>query len=140
MCEVINEFPDYFVDKMCEVINEFPSSNKPKYITYVPSNKLDRNQVKNIVYKIAEKANLIVLECLKKVQSNNPQKLQNNSYYQSRNIKDAFQVISDIPSEPIYLFDDIVDSKWTMTYLGALLRKNGAQRVFPIALVVSGSS
>lgn len=134
------DFPDYFVDKMCEVIDEFPSSIKPKYITYVPSNKVERNQVKNIVYKIAEKANLIVLECLKKVKSNNPQKLQNNSYYQSQNIKDAFQVINNIPSEPIYLFDDIVDSKWTMTYLGALLRKNGAERVFPIALVVSGSS
>jgi ATP-dependent DNA helicase RecQ len=54
-------------------------------------------------------------------------------------VENAFKIVGDVPHEPIYLFDDIVDSRWTMTHVGALLRKHGATKVFPIALVVSRS-
>lgn len=37
----------------------------------------------------------------------------------------------------IVLIDDIVDSKWTLTVCGRLLRKIGAEKVFPFCLADS---
>jgi ATP-dependent DNA helicase RecQ len=91
------------------------------------------------VYKLANELGLTVLDNVVKTQQNDLQKLQKNSWHQSKNVENAFKIVGDVPHEPIYLFDDIVDSRWTMTHVGALLRKHGATKVFPIALVVSRS-
>lgn len=133
------DFPENFLVSMSELLRQFPSEDRPKYIAYIPSLDISRNQVKNFVYKLAQVLNLTVLENVKKIQKNSLQKLQNNSWHQSKNVENAFKVQGDVPGEPIYLFDDIVDSKWTMTHVGALLKRHGATKVFPIALVVSRS-
>jgi ATP-dependent DNA helicase RecQ len=58
-----------------------------------------------------------------------------NSTQQLRNahgkldIKDA-----PVPAGPVLLVDDIVDSGWTMTVAGALLRSRGSGPVHPFAL------
>ncbi len=39
---------------------------------------------------------------------------------------------------PVLLVDDLVDSRWTMTVAGALLRRAGAQAVLPFALAAAG--
>ena len=39
---------------------------------------------------------------------------------------------------PVLLVDDLVDSRWTMTVVGRLLRRAGASAVLPLALAVSG--
>ena len=37
----------------------------------------------------------------------------------------------------VLLIDDIIDSKWTLTVCGYLLRQAGADQVFPFALACS---
>jgi ATP-dependent DNA helicase RecQ len=133
------EFPEHFLITMCELLTKFPGDIKPKYIAYIPSLKTNRNQVKHFVYKLGKELGLTVLDNVVKTQQNDLQKLQKNSWHQSKNVENAFKIVGDVPHEPIYLFDDIVDSRWTMTHVGALLRKHGATKVFPIALVVSRS-
>jgi ATP-dependent DNA helicase RecQ len=133
------EFPEHFLLTMCELLKKFPVHDKPKYIAYIPSLKTNRNQVKHFVYKLGKELGLTVLDNVVKTQQNDLQKLQKNSWHQSKNVENAFKIVGDVPHEPIYLFDDIVDSRWTMTHVGALLRKHGATKVFPIALVVSRS-
>ena len=133
------EFPEHFLLTMFELLKKFPVQDKPKYIAYIPSLNENRSQVKHFVYKLGKEIGLSVIDNIVKTQKNDLQKLQKNSWYQSKNVENAFKIVGEIPHEPIYLFDDIVDSRWTMTHVGALLRKHGATKVFPIALVVSRS-
>jgi ATP-dependent DNA helicase RecQ len=37
------------------------------------------------------------------------------------------------------LVDDVIDSGWTVTVISALLRKQGCEAVFPVALASTGS-
>jgi len=37
----------------------------------------------------------------------------------------------------VLLVDDIVDSGWTLTVVGALLRKAGCGRIYPFALATT---
>jgi ATP-dependent DNA helicase RecQ len=39
---------------------------------------------------------------------------------------------------PVLLVDDLVDSRWTMTVAGAVLRRAGAPAVLPFALAAAG--
>jgi ATP-dependent DNA helicase RecQ len=39
-----------------------------------------------------------------------------------------------VPAGPVLLIDDLVDSRWTLTVAGALLRAAGSGPVLPFAL------
>ena len=41
-------------------------------------------------------------------------------------------------SGPVLLVDDLVDSRWTMTVAGRLLKRAGARAVLPFALAAMG--
>jgi ATP-dependent DNA helicase RecQ len=45
--------------------------------------------------------------------------------------------LPDLPSGPVLLLDDVIDSGWTLTVGAALLRQAGAGPVFPVALARS---
>jgi ATP-dependent DNA helicase RecQ len=38
---------------------------------------------------------------------------------------------------PVLLVDDLLDSRWTLTVAGALLRRHGASSVLPFALAAA---
>ena len=57
-----------------------------------------------------------------------------NSAQQYGNVADAFAINGDVPSGPVFLIDDIVDSRWTLTVVGQLLRQNGSGPVVPLVL------
>jgi ATP-dependent DNA helicase RecQ len=71
-----------------------------------------------------------------------PQKERQNSAMQVRNLVKAFDVVavqsapkgSKIPSGPMLLVDDVVDSRWTLTWATVLLRQHGSGPVYPFAL------
>ena len=66
-----------------------------------------------------------------------PQKDMQNSAQQLRNVAASLRVIADCPAGPVLLVDDIVDSRWTLTYAGWLLRHHGAGPVHPFALATA---
>ncbi|MEW5941405.1 MAG: phosphoribosyltransferase family protein [Chloroflexota bacterium] len=43
-------------------------------------------------------------------------------------------ISGDIPNAPVLLVDDILDSGWTLTMAGWLLRSHGCGQVFPFTL------
>jgi ATP-dependent DNA helicase RecQ len=43
-----------------------------------------------------------------------------------------------VPTGPVLLLDDIVDSGWTLTIAAYLLRSAGSGKVFPMALSRAG--
>jgi ATP-dependent DNA helicase RecQ len=63
-----------------------------------------------------------------------------NSAQQVRNVLGAFAVDGVIADAPVLLVDDTVDSRWTLTVVGAALREAGAGPVYPyvLAKAVSG--
>jgi len=51
----------------------------------------------------------------------------------------AFEVPGfELPAGPVLLVDDVIDSGWTMTVAGRLLRRAGASAVLPFALAQAG--
>ena len=65
------------------------------------------------------------------------QKVMQNSAQQVRNAAASLRVAGTCPVGPVLLIDDIVDSRWTLTYAGWLLRTHGAGPVYPFALAAA---
>ena len=81
------------------------------------------------------------MECLDliiKKQQGKSQKECNTSFYQCKNASETFKLndnlIDKIQSRNIIIIDDMVDSKWTFTVCGMLLKQAGANSVTPFAL------
>jgi ATP-dependent DNA helicase RecQ len=88
--------------------------------------------------KVTAKLTLPFREVITKVRHNALQKLQNNSYHQCRNLDGVFNVIDQqILPTPVLLIDDVVDSGWTLTVAGALLRRASCTKVYPMALATT---
>jgi len=106
-------------------VNAVPSLNHP---TLVP----------DIAQRIAAALGLPFIPCVEKVRPTRSQKQMQNSYQQAHNLAGAYAVDKDrIPAGPVFLVDDIVDSRWTVTVIAALLREAGAGPVFPVALAMA---
>ena len=61
-----------------------------------------------------------------------------NSFMQAANLDGVFDIDdAQMPEGPVFLIDDIVDSRWTFTVIAALLRETGCPAVFPVALAMS---
>jgi ATP-dependent DNA helicase RecQ len=58
-----------------------------------------------------------------------------NSYHQAGNALSSFRAIPEaVIAEPVFLIDDMVDSRWSLTVCGVLLAEAGSGPVVPIAL------
>jgi len=96
--------------------------------------------VTDFAKRLAQRLGLPFREAVSKARDNPPQKLQNNSFFQCRNLDGAFEVKRAVPNTPVLLVDDVVDSRWTMTVVAALLRQAGSGPVFPIALATTATN
>ncbi len=67
------------------------------------------------------------------------QKSLENSTKQCENVLASLQVIGDVPTGPVLLVDDVVDSRWTLTVAGWLLRERGVSAVHPFALAAAAT-
>jgi ATP-dependent DNA helicase RecQ len=59
-----------------------------------------------------------------------------NAAMQSRNVYAALSVGERASPGPVILIDDLVDSGWTLTMAGFLLRSHGAGSVHPFVFAV----
>ena len=110
-------------------------------IAYVPSLN-GRDQVKKLAREIGLKLSLPALDVISKIHHNEPQKKMENSAYQKRNLDGVFTISNSnlIKDKIVLLVDDIVDSRWTLTVTGALLRDAGASKVYPFSLAFYGEA
>lgn len=127
-------FRDELVDAVADMIRErwCPQPN-PEWVTCVPSRR-HRTLVPDFAHRLADRLEIPFVEAILKVRDNEAQKGQQNEHFQCRNLDGAFEVEPDVPTGPVFLVDDIVDSRWTLCVLAALLRRAGVARVFPVAL------
>jgi len=134
-----NHFRDELVAAVAEMIIERWQPNPvPAWVTCVPS----RNHpelVPDFARRLAVRLNLPFVEAVIKTHDNRPQKLQQNRYHQCHNLDGVFAITPGIPTGPVLLVDDMVDSAWTMTVIAALLRGAGSGLVWPVALASSST-
>ena len=109
----------------------------PTWVTCVPSFN-HPTLVPDFAQRLARVLQLPFADCVRKTRPTEPQKTMENSYRQAHNLEHAFEV-TPWPgmAGPVLLVDDMVDSGWTFTVVGALLREAGSGPVFPLALAVS---
>jgi ATP-dependent DNA helicase RecQ len=75
---------------------------------------------------------------VRKTRPTEPQKTVENSFQQAHNLEQAFEIDQwSGLAGPVLLVDDMVDSGWTFTVIGGLLRQAGSGPVFPLALAVT---
>ncbi len=130
-------FVDELVEAMVEMVQQRWQPNPaPRWICCVPS----RNHpelVPDFARRLAVRLGLPFVDAVSKVKDNQQQKGQQNRFHQCRNLDGAFAVNQDIPTTPVLLVDDIVDSGWTLTVISALLQQAGSGVVYPVALASS---
>jgi ATP-dependent DNA helicase RecQ len=130
-------FSDELVEAVADMIqNRWCPTPKPAWVTCIPS----RNHpelVPHFSRRLAQRLGLPFHPAIKKLLDNQPQKLQQNRYHQCNNLDGVFGVDDLLPSGPVLLVDDMVDSAWTLTVAAILLRDAGCPAVFPMALAAT---
>lgn len=131
---VNNYFREELVDASVELLLQWiPDIVKKMHITFVPS--LSRpDLVKSFAQRIASKLNIPCVDLIKKKAATLPQKELENSAFQCYNALKGFEVVEVSINRDILLIDDMVDSKWTLTVCGSMLREKGSARVYPFAI------
>jgi ATP-dependent DNA helicase RecQ len=131
---VNNYFREELVDASVDLISEWLHDKIDQmYVAYIPSlNKPEL--VKSFAHRVAKKLKIPCLNLIEKTKTMRPQKELENSAYQCKNAFDGFTVKEDCSNRNILLIDDMVDSKWTLTVCGYMLKEKGALTVFPFAI------
>lgn len=127
------EFRNELVIAATRLINNWEMEDKPTWVTSVPS-KRRPTLVKEFAEKLAKELGLEYYPIIEKTKDTPEQKTMQNSNMQLSNIYDSFSLKGSCPSGAVILVDDMVDSRWTFTVIGAMLRENGSGNVYPFAL------
>ncbi|MEO7837634.1 MAG: RecQ family ATP-dependent DNA helicase [Acidimicrobiales bacterium] len=126
-----HRYPDSLVSASHGVINGWMPVPSPAWVSCVPSSR--GRALAEFVESLAERLGLPFVEAVRRVRDAAPQHEMENSIQQLRNVHGVFCVV-DAPPGPVLLVDDTVDSRWTLTVVGAELRAAGAAAVFPFVL------
>jgi ATP-dependent DNA helicase RecQ len=131
-------YGDDLVDALVELTCGKAPDPLPTWVTCVPSSR-HPELVPSLAARFAARVQLPFRPVVSKVRATEPQRSMDNSAQQHGNVAGAFAVADAVPGGPVYLVDDTVDSRWTLTEVAARLREAGAGPVFPLALAQSRS-
>ncbi len=129
-------FDDRLVDAFAELIGEWSPEPPPEWVTAVPSLR-SPDLVPPFAERVAARLDLPYFPVVTKIDERPIQKDQHNAAHQQRNVEGAFAVAGEVRGAPVLLIDDLVDSSWTMTEIGRVLRRAGVPVVYPAALASS---
>jgi len=89
---------------------------------------------------VAAELGLPYVPCLSTGADSQPQRQMQNSVLKLANARAKLRIDgSRVRTGPVLLIDDLVDSRWTLTVGGALLREQGSGPVYPFALAAAGA-
>jgi ATP-dependent DNA helicase RecQ len=108
-------------------------------VTSIPSLR-HPDLVPDFARRLAAALNLPFNVALEKSSVRPPQKDMANSSQQARNVDGSLRIRGNVPTGPVLLVDDMVDSKWTLTVAAYLLTSNGSGPVHPLALASTAHS
>jgi ATP-dependent DNA helicase RecQ len=125
-------------DELIDAAARLVRSWKPavRYLTAVPS---DRNPgtIDDAARRLADALGLPFVALLQRTGERPPQRSMSNAVQQAANVRGAFRLTADPPSEGCLLVDDIRLSGWTLAMVGGQLRRRGSGPVFPLELATA---
>jgi ATP-dependent DNA helicase RecQ len=136
---------NHFSDKLVEasfqmILNHWNPVPFPTWLTSIPSHR-HPTLVNDFANRLAGKLGIPFFPVLVRTGEPPEQKTMQNSTMQARNVIGTLSVTGNVPPEPVLLVDDIIDSGWTITMAGYLLRSHGSGEVYPFTLAqASGRS
>jgi ATP-dependent DNA helicase RecQ len=131
-------FPDELVDVAIRRVRSWAPEPAPTWVTCVPSTRAPE-LVAGFARRLAEALRLPFVEAVTRTRPSPPQAEMANSAQQLRNVHGAFTVGADVPAGPVLLVDDVHDSRWTLTVVGAALLGAGSGPVHPFTLAQATS-
>ena len=129
-------FDDQLVEALAQLIREWAPDPAPVWATSVPSTRHPL-LVPSLAERLAVELGLQFLPIVERTADHPVQREQQNSMHQQLNVADAFAITGAVPEGSCLLVDDVVDSGWTMTEVGRLLRRSGSGVVYPVVLASS---
>ena len=129
-------FRSELVEAAVEMYRKWSPSPEPEWVTSVPSARRPE-LVLNFAKQLSNSLKLPYRPVVIKVKNHKEQKLQENSFHQCSNLDGVFSIEGNVLDSPVLLVDDVVDSRWTLTIVAALLRQAGSGLVFPMTLATT---
>ncbi len=127
-------FPDKLVNAASHLIrNLWNPEPFPAWVTSIPSTR-HPNLVPDFAARLAQSLGIPFHPVFQRTSQAPEQKNMQNNIMQARNVIGTIEIVQTIPHKPVLLVDDIIDSGWTLTMAGYLLRKNGSGLVYPFTL------
>jgi ATP-dependent DNA helicase RecQ len=128
-------FDDTLIEAVADMLeNYWQPASTPTWVTAVPSRRAPE-LVRGFAKRLADRLGLPYRDTLEKIADNPQQKTMENGYFQASNALASFRAIPGaVIAEPVYLVDDMVDSRWSITVCGVLLAEAGSGPVVPLAL------
>lgn len=126
-------FSDQLVEACASMVRSWAPQPSPVWVTCIPSCRHPA-LVPEFAKKLAAALNLTFQSVLERTGDRPPQKTMENSSQQLQNLDGSIRIKGTLPTGPVFLVDDMVDSKWTLTVAAYLLTGAGSGLVFPIAL------
>ena len=133
-------FDDALVEACAGMLREWNPQPRPEWVTCIPSLR-HPSLVPDLATRLAAALGLPFHAVLLRTDSRPEQKTMANGTQQARNVDGSLRIDQEVGvlSSPVLLVDDLVDSRWTFTVAGWLLRSAGSGLVFPVALAKTGS-
>ena len=136
----MNHFPDELVIAASHLIlNRWKPDPFPQWVTAIPSRRHPL-LVPDLAQRIAANIGIPFFPVLERCNDAPEQKTMQNESMQICNVLDTLAIKVQVPKSPVLLIDDIIDSGWTLTMAGYLLRKNGSGLVYPFTLAQAAGS
>lgn len=130
----LNRFSDELVTAAAHLIlNRWKPVPFPEWVTAIPSRR-HPSLVPDLAQRIATSLGIPFLPVLMRSKDAPEQKTMQNETKQANNVLDTLMIKEIVPTGPVLLVDDIIDSGWTLTMAGYLLRKSGSGAVYPFTL------
>ena len=132
-------FSDALVTAAAELVRDrWRPEPAPRWVTAIPSER-HPTLVPDFARRLAAELGLPYRDVLA-VAPAPEQRTMENSAQQVRNVAGSLSLVGPPADAPVLLVDDLVDSRWTLTYAGWLLREAGVPAVHPFALAVASAS
>ena len=137
-------FDDELVEASAALIaDRWGPEPAPAWVSAVPSassgpSSARAGLVVDFAARLADALGLPFVEALTTLAGAPPQREMQNSVQQADNARRKLGVRGELVLRgPVLLVDDVVDSRWTLTVAGELLRAHGSGVVLPFALAVA---
>ncbi len=128
-------YDDRLVDGAVELVRRtWRPDPPPEWVTCLPGSPAGGGLLADFADRLAARLELPHLAVIEQVRPIADQRTMANSAQQVRNVLGAYAVTADVPSGPVLLVDELVDSRWTLTVVGAALRQAGSGPVLPLVL------